>query len=103
MIPCGQVIEYHRVQVQPPAYLVPAPCPKGQCQPAPQPPVVIEPPVEAPQPPIIEPAPYVPPALPEPPIVLPPPVVDDPVISCPEGTIPSYGGQDCIPITVLRK
>lgn len=103
MVPCGQVIEYHRVQVQPPAYLVPAPCPTGQCQPAPQPPVVIEPPVEAPQPPIIEPAPYVPPVVPEPPIVLPSAVVDDPVISCPEGTIPSYGGQDCIPITVPRK
>lgn len=103
MVPCGQVIEYHPVQVQPPAYLVPAPCQTGQCQPVPKPPVVIEPPVEAPQPPIIEPTPYVPPAVPEPLIVLPPPVVDDPVISCPEGTIPSYGGQDCIPITVPRK
>jgi len=102
MAACGHVVEYHRVQVQPPSYLVPAPCPTGQCSP-PEPPVVIEPPVVEPpvivepphEPPVVAPPPY------EPPVVLPPP--PPPPISCPEGTIPGYGGQDCIPITVPRK
>ena len=108
-VPCGQLIEYHPVTVQPPAYLVPTPCPVGQCQPPTEPPVVIhEPPVvEAPyvppyEPPIIE-QPYVPPVVSEPPFTLPQRVVDDPVITCPEGTIPSYGGQDCISLTTPRK
>ena len=107
LVPCGQVIEYHRVQVQPPAYLVPAPCPAGQCLP-PEPPVVEQPPV------IVEP-PYVPPVIPEPPyeppVIVEPPVVEPPIlrpsppppVSCPPGTIPGYGGTDCIPITVPRK
>jgi len=100
-VPCGHVIEYHPVQVQPPAYLVPAACPKGQCPPVepPLPPVV--PPPPPPPPPVVvaDPPPYVPP------VVLPPPPPPPPLrpISCPEGTIPGYGGQDCIPITVPRK
>lgn len=102
MVPCGQVIEYHPVQVTPPPYLVPAPCPTAPC-PVPQPPV-IDPPYEPPvvvdppyEPPVIVDPPYEPPVLPPPPPPPPPPV------TCPPGTIPGYGGQDCIPITVPRK
>lgn len=106
MVPCGQIVEYHRIQVQPPAYLVPVPCPTGQCLP-PEPPVIEQPPIIAEQPVIVEP-PYVPPVIAEPPyeppvIVEPPVLRPPPPVSCPPGTIPGYGGQDCIPITVPRK
>lgn len=99
MVPCGVVIEYHPVQVTPPPYLVPVPCPTGQCPSVakPEPPVIVEPPVVV-EPPVITEPPVV-----EPPIVLPPPPSPPPPISCPEGTIPGYGGTDCIPITVPRK
>lgn len=102
MVPCGQIIEYHPVQVTPPPYLVPAPCPEWKCPT--EPPVVIEPPIV--EPPVVVEPPYEPPVIVDPPYV--PPVVIDPpyeppVISCPEGSIPAYGGQDCIPITVPRK
>ena len=118
MVPCGQIIEYHRVQVQPPSYLVPVPCPTGRCLP-PQPPRVQKPPVTDPpvvmappaiiEPPAVVEPPYVPLVIAEPPYE--PPVVEPPVlrsptpppVPCPPGTIPGYGGQDCIPITVPRK
>ena len=121
-VPCAQVIEYHPVQLpapiyQQPAYQQPAPCPAGQCQAVAKPVVTQDPPVITQQPSIIEPEPYVhapepyvtrsepytPPAMPERRLYAPKPVVDDPIISCPEGSIPGYGGQDCIPITVPRK
>ena len=112
-VPCAQVIEYHPVLVQPPPYQiptspVPTPCPVGQCPPVTQPPIVAqspiisEPPVVVQPPVMAEPA-YIPPVIVEPPYIQSEGVVDDPVISCPEGTIHSYGGQDCIPITVPRK
>ena len=73
-----------------------------------KPPIAVKPaPIITEPPTIVEPS-YTPPslALPEPPersITSSWPVVDDPVVTCPEGTIPSYGGQECIPITVPRK
>ncbi|MEP1230457.1 MAG: hypothetical protein ABJG88_07260 [Litorimonas sp.] len=52
-------------------------------------------PVYVPEPaPVYEPAPAYEPA----PVYTPPPVQ-----SCPEGQIPAYGGQGCIPIVPLRK
>lgn len=78
----------HTVTVQQPEYLVPAPCPVEQC-----PPPIAEPVYEPPV--VVEPV-YEPPVFVEPPYV-------PPVISCPEGTIPSYGGQDCIQIAIPRK
>ena len=109
-VPCGQLIEYHPVTVQPPAYLVPPPCPVGQCQPPAEPSVLIHEPIVAEAPyvppyetPIVVEPPYVQPVVSEPPFTFPQRFVDDPVITCPEGTIPSYGGQDCISLTVPRK
>ena len=99
-VPCGQIVEYHRVQVQPPTYLVPVPCPTGHCLPS-EPPVIVEPPNV---PPAVAELPYEPPVTLEPPVVEPPIVLSPPPpVSCPPGTIPGYGGTDCIPITVPRK
>jgi len=106
MVPCGPVIAYYPIPVQRTSYPVPTPCPIEQCPPTSNIPAVAQTPTVV-EPAVIEEPPYLPPLKPEPPVVLPPrierPVVDAPVITCPEGTIHSYGGQECISIIVPRK
>lgn len=100
------------MQAQPPVY-VPAPvAPSPQAAPLPATPLPSKPasPVYEPYVPETMPDPYTSePYTPEPYAPLPPirsnrPVVDDPAeLPCPEGSIPGYGGTDCILITVPRK
>ena len=112
-LPCGPAPIYRPMPMQAPQPLyvpppIPAPVtvttvPKAAPLPAPLP--------KAPATPVYEP--YVPNTYtPEPytsepytpPIRDNRPVVDDPAeLPCPEGSIPGYGGSDCIPITVPRK
>lgn len=96
MVPCGPFVTYAPVQGPPPTYLMPAPCPMGQCETVPEPAVVVSPPIET----AVE-TPYVPPLVIKPPYE--PLVTHTPVVSCPEGSIASYGGDGCIPIAVPRK
>lgn len=121
-MPCSAVVPYGPVSVQaPPLIYMPAPpvavAPPPQAAPLPAQPAspVYEPYVPEPSPPVYSSEPYSPAAPvtePEPyypPAPLPPnrnnrPVVDDPAeLPCPEGSIPGYGGTDCISITVPRK
>jgi hypothetical protein len=128
-VPCQPVAIYPPAQ----PYVRPMPCLPGQCLPpaqptvsAPTPPVTAARPVTTARPAYPEPTPYdtpftlpepslpesplsepaqaEPPVMFEPPMRLPRAVVDDPVTTtCPEGEIPSYGGQGCIPLTIPRK
>ncbi len=82
--PCG----YYMI----PTYHVITTFPEPAPQPVPETPIY-EPPV------IVEPEPLPPvviPPMPELPVITPPP-------SCPEGHIPGYGGEGCIPLTIPRK
>ena len=123
-LPCGPAPIYRPMPMQapPPIYVpppIPAPAavtvttapPKAAPLPAPPPAAPASPVYEpyvpntyTPEPSTSEPytsEPYTP-SLP--PLRSNRPVVDDPAeIPCPEGSIPSYGGVDCIAITVPRK
>ena len=121
-LPCGPAPIYRPMPMQAPQPLyvpppVPAPVtvttapPKAAPLPAPLPKAPATPVYElyvpntyTPEPSTSDPytsEPYTPPL---PPIRNNRPVVDDPAeLPCPEGSIPGYGGSDCIPITVPRK
>jgi len=118
-LPCAPAAVYRPVPMQaPPPVYVPAPLPVQPAAPVYEPepytakpsvPVVSAPQPYTPEPYTSEPysaepytsEPYTPPL---PPLRDNRPVVDDPAeLPCPEGSIPGYGGKDCIPISIPRK